>query len=67
MILAATGIWLVFSILSGIVARQIAVKWAEARGHTALTMPMNYYLWFITIHGVVNVLAWVGLYYWLVA
>lgn len=66
MIILAAGIWLVFSIVSGIVARQLAVKWAEARGHTALMMPRSYYLWFITLHGVINVLTWVGLYYWLV-
>jgi hypothetical protein len=63
MILLAAALCLAFSIVSGIVARQIAVKWAEKRGHTALTMPMNYYLWFITIHGVVNIIAWIVLYY----
>jgi len=67
MIIVATAVWLVFSIVSGIVARQVAVKWAEKRGYTSLTMPTKYYLWFISVHGVVNVLAWISLYYWLVA
>lgn len=66
MIVLAAGIWLAFSIVSGIVARQIAVKWAEKRGHSALTMPTVYYLWFVSLHGVINVLVWIGLYYWIV-
>jgi hypothetical protein len=42
--------WLAFSTLAAVVARVVAVKFAERRGYSALTMPMSYHVTFIIIY-----------------
>jgi hypothetical protein len=59
----AIGAWLAFAILAGITARAIAVKVAERKGWTAITMPTVYYLWFLGSYVIVVQGAWLIIYY----
>lgn len=59
----AIGAWLAFAILAGILARFIAVKVAERKGWTAVTMPTVYYLWFLGSYVLAVQGAWLVLYY----
>jgi hypothetical protein len=61
--LLAIGGWLVFSILAAVVARIGAVKFAEKRGWTALTMPMSYHVWLITAYLVLVYGGWIVLHF----
>lgn len=59
----AIGAWLAFAVLAGIAARYIAVKIAERKGWTAVSMPTVYYLWFLGIFVLVVQGAWLVIYY----
>ncbi len=59
----AIGAWLAFAVLAGITARYIAVKIAERKGWTAVSMPTVYYLWFLGIFVLVVQGAWLVIYY----
>jgi len=63
MILLIAGIWIIFAVVVAIVARWSAVKYAERRGWSALTMPMSYHVWFVGIYLFVIQLTWMVLYY----
>jgi len=65
-LLIVAGSWIVFAILSAILARFLAVKYAERRGWSALTMPMSYHVWFVGIYLFVIQATWIVLYYTLV-
>ena len=66
MIAIAALAWIAISALLGIVARTLAVKWAERNGYSALTMPMKYHVWFISIYLVIVQALWIVMYYWLI-
>lgn len=64
MMVLVVGIsWILFAIVVAVVARQVAVKYAERKGWSALTMPMSYHVWFVGIYLAVIQLTWVFLYY----
>jgi hypothetical protein len=52
--LLVVGGWLIFCIILAVIMRVLAVKYAERRGWSALTMPMSYHIWFITIYLVIT-------------
>lgn len=58
----AVVVWIVFATVTAVVARWLAVKWAERQGWSALTMPMVYHVSLIVVYLVVVQLAWVLLY-----
>lgn len=62
----AFAIWIIFATLTAVVGRFLAVKWAERKGWSALTMPLSYHVWFIIIYLVIVQVAWIILYAWLV-
>jgi hypothetical protein len=62
-LIIVAGSWILFAILVAILARFLAVKYAESRGWSALTMPMSYHVWFVTIYLAVIQFTWVGLYF----
>jgi hypothetical protein len=63
MILLLASSWIVFAVVVAIAARWGAVKYAEHRGWSALTMPMSYHVWFVTIYLFIIQMTWVLLYY----
>ncbi len=58
----AIGVWIAFATVTAIAARWFAVKWAEKRGWSALTMPMVYHVFLIVSYLVLVQVAWVILY-----
>lgn len=63
MILIVASCWIVFAIVVAILARYAAVKYAEHKGWSALTMPMSYHVWFVGIYLFVIQATWMALYY----
>lgn len=59
----AIGAWLAFAVLAAITARFIAVKVAERKGWTAISMPRIYFAWFIGIYLLAVQGAWLILYF----
>lgn len=66
MLVVASLIWIVFATVFGVVTRNVAVRWAQRRGWTAISMPMSYHVILITVYLVVVQAAWILLYVWLV-
>ena len=58
----AIHLWIAFATLAAIVGRYLAVKWAEKRGYTALTMPMSYHAILIIVYLVIVQSGWILLY-----
>lgn len=63
LVLIVGGSWILFAIVIAILARQVAVKYAEHKGYSALTMPMSYHIWFVSIYLLIIQMTWVFLYY----
>lgn len=56
------ALWVAFATGVGIAARNLAVKWAEHKGWSALTMPMKYHAYFIFSYLVIVQAVWLALY-----
>lgn len=62
-VLIVGGSWILFAIVLAILARTVAVKYAERKGWSALTMPMSYHVWFVGVYLFIIQLTWIILYY----
>jgi hypothetical protein len=60
MVILVAAIWVGFLALTAIIARTLAVKWAQHRGWSALTMPMVYHVTFITAYLVIVAVTWLS-------
>lgn len=63
MILVVGGVWIVFAMVVAVLARWAAVKYAEHKGFSALTMPMSYHVWFVSTYLVIIQVTWIILYF----
>lgn len=64
--IVAFSLWIIFATLTAIAGRFLAVKWAERKGWSALTMPLSYHIWFVVTYLIVVQIVWILLYAWLV-
>jgi hypothetical protein len=65
-LLAVVG-WILFSVFAAVIARVLAVKFAEKRGYSALTMPMSYHVGFITIYLILVYSTWLAIHFTVLA